>query len=84
MDHAAFPLVVGGVVTIVAMTFSLLPERIDVTHVFAAYGVGTIFGEAVAARGTALDQAAMMRRWGAGFMVVAGLGWIVGLLPAIL
>jgi hypothetical protein len=29
---------VGGVVTILATTFSLLPERLDVTHVIAAYG----------------------------------------------
>jgi hypothetical protein len=35
MDHAAFPLVVGGAVTILATTFSLLPERLDVTHVIA-------------------------------------------------
>jgi hypothetical protein len=82
MDHAAFPLVVGGVVTIVATTFSLLPERIDVTHVFAAYGVGTIFGEALAAR-RRLDQATMMRRWGAALMFLVGLIWVLGLLVGV-
>jgi hypothetical protein len=73
VDHAAFPLVVGGVVTLLATTFSLLPERLDVTHVFAAYGAGTIVGEALAAR-RRIDHGAMMRRWGSVFMFLAGLG----------
>jgi hypothetical protein len=84
VDHAAFPLVVGGAVTIVATTFSLLPERLDVTHVIAAYGAGTIFGEALAARRPSLDQGAMMRRWGAVVMGVVGLIWLGGLLLGIL
>ena len=83
MDHAAFPLVVGGVVTILATTFSLLPERLDVTHVIAAYGAGTIVGEAVAAR-RRVDQGAVMRRWGALLMGVVGGIWLAGRLLGIL
>jgi hypothetical protein len=83
VDHAAFPLVVGGIVTLLATTFSLLPERLDITHVFAAYGAGAICGEVIAAR-RRLDQGAMMRRWGTVVMVVAGLGWLVGWLQGIL
>jgi hypothetical protein len=79
MDHAAFPLVVGGVVALLATTFSLLPERLDVTHVFAAYGAGAIFGETLAAR-RRLDQGTMMRRWGAAFMFGVGLLWVLGLI----
>ena len=83
MDHAAFPLVVGGVVTVLATTYGLLPDRLDLTHVFAAYGAGSIFGEALAAR-RQLDHGAMMRRWGSTFMFLAGLGWLVGLVSGIL
>jgi hypothetical protein len=75
---------VGGVATVLATTFSLLPERLDVTHVFAAYGVGTIFGEAVAARSPALDGGTVIRRWGAAVMGIAGLAWLLGLLRGIL
>jgi hypothetical protein len=82
VDHAAFPLVVGGVVTLLATTFSLLPERLDITHVFAAYGAGTIFGEAVAAR-RRLDQGVMMRRWGGLMMFGVGLIWALGLLTGV-
>jgi hypothetical protein len=78
VDHVALPLVVGGVVAIVATSFSLMPERLDVTHVFAACGAGTIVGEA--SRSIALDPGAMMRRWGALVMALAGLTWLVGLL----
>jgi hypothetical protein len=84
MDHVAFPIVVGGVVAIVATTFSLLPERLDVTYVFAAYGVGTIFGEVVAARKPATDPRAMMRRWGGLLMGFVGLLWLGGLLIGVL
>ena len=84
MDHAAFPLVLGGIFTILATTFSLLPERLDITHVFAAYGAGTVFGEAVAARARALDRGDLMRRWGALLMGSAGLIWLAGLLLGIL
>jgi hypothetical protein len=82
MEHPALPLVVGGVVTVLATTFSLLPERLDVTHVFAAYGAGTIVGEALAAR-RMIDHGAMMRRWGAVFMLGVGLFWVLGLLIGI-
>jgi hypothetical protein len=36
VNHVAFRHVVGGVVAIVANRFSLTPERLDVTHVFAS------------------------------------------------
>jgi hypothetical protein len=84
MDHVAFPLTVGGVATVLATAFSLLPERLDVTHVFAAYGAGAIVGEAVAARNPRADAGALMRRWGALFMASVGVIWTLGLLGAIL
>jgi hypothetical protein len=84
MDHVAFPLVVGVLATVLATAFSLLPERLDVTHVFAAYGAGTILGELVAARIPMVDQGATMRRWGALIMGAAAGFWVLGLVLAIL
>jgi hypothetical protein len=51
-----------------------------VTHVFAAYGAGAIFGEVVAARHPELPPSALMRRWGGLAMSIVGGLWLLGLL----
>jgi hypothetical protein len=84
MDHVAFPLVVGGFVTAVATAYGLLPERLDVTHVFAAYGAGAIIGDAVAVRHPWTDPARTVRRWGSAVMACVGAFWVIGLLLGIL
>jgi hypothetical protein len=84
MDHVAFPLVVGGVAAVLATAVSLLPERLDVAHVFAAYGAGAIFGELVAARNPGVAPDDMMRRWGALVLGLACLFWVFGLLNEVL
>lgn len=83
MDHIAFPLVIGGMGAVIATTFGLFPERLDVTHMFAAYGAGAICGEAVAARHPWVDSSAMMRRWGSLWMAAVGFIWTLGLLSGL-
>jgi hypothetical protein len=84
LDHSAFPFVVSGFVTALATAYGLLPERLDATHVFAAYGVGALVVETVAARHPWVDAAIMTRRWGSGVMLVVAGYWLVGLLSSIL
>ncbi|HTE62855.1 MAG TPA: hypothetical protein VK631_21045 [Solirubrobacteraceae bacterium] len=80
MDHPPFPVVVGALTTVLGTAYGLLPERLDVTHVFAAYGAGAIAGEALAARRVQQDSAVIARRWGGAAMVIVGGCWVIGLL----
>jgi hypothetical protein len=50
VDHISLRLVTGGIGAVIATTFGMFPERLDVTHTFAAYRAAAICGEAVAAR----------------------------------
>jgi hypothetical protein len=84
VDHVAFPLLVGGVTTALATAYGLLPERLDVTHVFAAYGAGAVLGEVVGARRRLLEPAAYMRRYGGLAMTVVAGFWARGLFSGIL
>ena len=77
MDHVAFPLAIGVLATAVGTVYGLLPERIDATFVFAAYGVGAIMGDAVGARRPEPDSATYSRRWGGAMMALAGLYWAI-------
>ena len=47
----AAALVIAGASAVAATAYGALPERIDITFVFAAYGAGTIVGELLGARG---------------------------------
>jgi hypothetical protein len=84
VDHATLPVLIGVLSAVLATAYGLLPERLDLTHVFAAYGAGAIAGDAVAARNPGLDPGQMMRRWGLLAMAVVAIIWTRGLLVAIL
>jgi hypothetical protein len=79
-DTAPIPL---AAVAVLATSAGLLPERLDLTHIFAAYGAGAIVGEAVAARLGKLDPATAMRRYGAWTMGVAAFLWLLALITAL-
>lgn len=73
----------GPMLDLVATSVGLLPERIDLSHVFASYGVGTVFGEVVAARRRLLDSATSMRRYGVAVLLFAVAGWTLVLIDGL-
>lgn len=80
MDDPIVSAAVAAVVAVVATTAGLLPERLDLTHVFAAYGAGTVVGQAVGARGGSIDPATLGRRYGVGAMVFTTALWAIVLI----
>jgi hypothetical protein len=67
----------------IATSVGLLPERIDVTHIFATYGAGAMLGEVVAARRGLLDPATSMRRFGVAATFGAALAWTLALIAGL-
>lgn len=49
----------------------------------ASYGVGTMFGELVAARRGLLDPATLMRRYGVAVLLFALAGWTLMLIDGL-
>jgi hypothetical protein len=80
MDYpTTVTLIVAAVSAVIATAYGALPERIDLTFVFAAYGAGAIAGDLVGAR-TGRASAQLGRRWGVLFMVPAALLLVFGLI----
>lgn len=71
-------LAIAVVTSVIATTYGLLPDRIDLTFVFAAYGAGTIVGGLIAAR-RGSDPFVIGRRWGVVLMGLAAFGLVLGL-----
>jgi hypothetical protein len=63
----------GSLATVVGF----LPERIDLTHVLAAYGTGSILGEIVATRFNFEHSATLRPRYGIFLMAVALGSWLI-------
>ncbi len=68
---------------VVATAGGLLPERIDLTHIFSAYGAGTIIGDAVAVRWARDERARLARRYGVAVTACALVVWLAALIGAL-
>ncbi len=75
-------LVVAALATVIATAYGLLPDRVDLMFVFAAYGAGGVIGGLIAAR-TDRDPLALGRRWGVLLMSLAAAVLALGLLGVI-
>ena len=67
------------VTTVISTTFGLLPDRIDLSTVFAAYGAGVIIGELLGTR-PGRDGPVLARRWGILLMSSVTIRLVAGLL----
>lgn len=62
--------------TVLATVYGLLPDRIDLMFVFAAYGAGNVIGSVIAVR-TGADPLVIGARWGVVLMFFAA--WVLAL-----